>query len=99
MNMEYLDRNLKMDGKRVADEWLSHGCHGKLYDLNIPCKYVYTVIFEDSHSSEQDTQEHGRIFKSLKLFLTMLIIGYKRNTVNMLRLWKSQASEVFSGCI
>ena len=78
------------------DEWLSHGYPWEIirpeYTVQI-CVYGH---IEDSHSSEQEclgTWKDFQIFEAVPYDVP--IIGHKKNTVNMLRLWKSQASEGF----
>ena len=73
--------------------WISMGNY-TTYEYTVQiCVYGH---IEDSHSSEQEcpgTWKDFQIFEAVPYDVP--IIGHKKNTVNMLRLWKSQASEGF----
>ena len=82
--------------REKPDEWLSHGYPWEMIrpEYTIPiCVYGH---IDESHSSEKEcpgTWSGYQIFEAVPYDVP--IIGSKKNTVNMLRLWKSQASEVF----
>ena len=82
--------------REKPDEWLSHGYPWEMIrpEYTIPI-CVYGRV-EESHSSEKEcpgSWNDYQIFEAVPYDVP--IIGYKNNTVNMLRLWKSQASEGF----
>ena len=54
------------------------------------------VVLKKAIHPKKNVPDHGIIIKFLEAVpYDVPIIGYKNNTVNMLRLWKSQASEGF----
>ena len=78
------------------DEWLSHGYPWEM----IRPEYTISIRLygEVDHNHSSNSKNHD-IWKNYEIFeavpYDVPIIGHKKNTVNMLRLWKSQASEGF----
>ena len=82
--------------QEIPDEWLSHGYPWEL----IRPEYTIQIRLYGETNQENITDNHSNsTWNNFQIFeavpYDVPIIGYKKNTVNMLRLWKSQASEGF----
>lgn len=80
----------------LPDEWLSNGYPWEIIRPEYTIKVKVYGFIKDNHEigyGKKDVWEGFQVFEAVPYDIP--IIGYHKNSVNMLRLWRSQASESF----
>ena len=97
MNTVFLNKNLKMDGsENVQMNGYQMDIHGELIrpEYTMPvCVYGHLRKNYQPGRGDEDIWDGFQVFEAVPYDVP--VIGYHVNTVNMLRLWKSQPSEGF----